>query len=218
MTFFKLILKNRRSYSYVMVYRHIPTFRLHARFSLTKSSPAQTYRMSDEPIAMLASPGEILTEEEEVAKNYPGVIAAIDRWLVRVRDELRSAPQARDWMTESEQVRNVVLALEERGEVLDRYMTRDEVTDIMQRLQQLENSLNREAEKASNNRVDLETRVGQLTKDFQALREQAPALHKRGWVQSFAAKRARWMRDSNYRPVVKLSPGEGEALLLPRPA
>lgn len=135
------------------------------------------------------SPGEMRASETVVVPNAAAVIAQVELWLKRIQEELVASPVVRAL---EEQRSQVEALLAETAKIPQEYFTKEESTEIKDKLSVLEQELRDRLSKDSSENEEVNARITELTQLVAELRTQVDSLTKRGWFGSAIVKFTRW--------------------------
>ncbi len=158
------------------------------------------------------SPGELTQTEHRTVRDSDGLVDALRDWLVFLRDYLNAVPVHREL---DEQRRLLEQLLAEIGSAPDTYFSREEASQVSDRLSELEGRFRDHLKQASATEAEATDRINKLERDFVELRQQTAYLTKKGWSSSLATRLARWLRDPLNQQLLKSGADIARKLLLP---
>ncbi|MBL8952042.1 MAG: hypothetical protein JNK82_14760 [Myxococcaceae bacterium] len=156
------------------------------RRTKTKDSP---FTAGEFEIGVRLSPGALSSVEEVTYRGKNELLEGIGAWLGCVRGELEALPMARRLQEQEEVLQKLVAAV---GDTPDRVPTREEVSNMQQKLKDLESKLTENIHSNFSDKAVLQQKIQELQREFTQLKSTIDGLTLRAWIGTFLVRIARW--------------------------
>lgn len=166
----------------MIVYLCDPRFMLQGTIGTSKAEKKDGYGATDFRIILSTRPGEATETEKLSVWGTGALLEEVQKWLLRIRDELSSGPLAR----ELEQQRAHIQELAKKAEEIeDSYFSRAEAESWKAKLSEIEGKLAETIKASSADRDSQKKELEALHREMEALRQQVDMLSKKGFLRRF---------------------------------
>ncbi|MBL0387764.1 hypothetical protein JJB07_14075 [Tumebacillus sp. ITR2] len=155
------------------------------------------------------SPGIIIKTQSIAIKELSDAKYQLSNWLIRLEEEMKLMPLERKVFEHEDKIRKWEEVFEE---VPDKYFTKQEAENLIERLEKLEKELHQKIENTVDPNLNIESELDKIHSDMSSLKEQIQILSRKNWMSSFLARALNW---ANRNPGTIRGIVEGTKGLLP---
>lgn len=142
------------------------------------------------------SPGKISETEHFHFEGEAKVLTYLNNWLNNLWNELTFAPELRKLNDFDEEIQKIN---EKFNNVSADYFSKDEITNLIEKLEILENQFIDKLESEIKDKEALQEVLEDLHKEIEKLKGQSKVLNKRNWFKSFGGKIFKWVSKEENR-------------------
>jgi hypothetical protein len=189
-------------------------YRFEPQFQCIATIPATTDSDGLYDIKLSTRPGEMAVAENRRAYTWDGLIESIKQWELRVREEMKAAPLAREM---EQNARELEQLLQSYATLDESYFSREEAADLAARLEELERRMAEHIHSSAANKQEEEAKLTNVHAEIQVLKETLATHSKRGWAGKALVRVHAWLKDPDNQNLLKSSAEVARILLPPGP-
>ncbi len=143
------------------------------------------------------SPGEISLNVSYKMSKASNLFPDIKEWLVLLEKEISATPVVRQFFSFKEEIDNQLINIETLiNEQEDKYFSRLEAEELVNKLNKLESDFIRQMEKEIEDKERLQAELDIFQKEITFLKNQLDGNTKRNWLKAFSTKALRWGKNN----------------------
>jgi hypothetical protein len=181
---------------------------------LTHETTTQRITKKDFLISGNMSPGQLSNFEEFDFYGVLGIRLKVENWVISLWEDLSADPIVRSINEKQSELETYLNQFPFDNIVNgDEYFSNDEITQIKDRLKNLEDKIATDLKEAIEDKELLKTEQGTLKKEFEALKQTIPNLTRKNWFKSSLSKLFIWGAQKKYQPLIKAATSYGKSLI-----
>ena len=164
-------------------------------------------------VRVAAVPGTWLKESEHSCDTFRGLTHEFGNWLNRILKEIRAKPVNRMVFEQQEQLRKLAEEMSQKWNIEDEkaQFTPEEVSEIVKRLDQIEQQFSEHIRGTAEGEVDIDEKIEALEGEIAFLKDTLHTMNREGWFSTFASRLLTWANEPGNQQLLK----QGVKLLLP---